>query len=280
MCIRGEYIMGNNRIEFTKKTKQLLCDSVSGHCSICGKCTTWVDESPLKKENIGEAAHIEAASEGGPRYNPAQSDEQRASFYNGIWVCSNCHAEIDSNVVKFDVAYLQYLKHRAMQLAKRNIDLSLKGDNQVELPHFKYAMISFFSNLYGLHESLHKFLKEIKKYVDNFFREYSSENMFITEYCFGIPKLINNLSVIREQLWETILPPISENVIKGRLYISDIFKKLEERYFKIIGDCPKQDIDWWAFFKRIKEKYSELEDINNKLLDEYKQQFEEFKKGI
>src|SRR5262249_33363116 len=45
--------------------------------------------------SIGEAAHLCAASPGGPRYDPAQSDSARTSVENGIWLCSNCADRVD-----------------------------------------------------------------------------------------------------------------------------------------------------------------------------------------
>lgn len=45
--------------------------------------------------NIGEAAHICAASPGGPRYDPNQSQEERDGIDNLILLCRNCHRKID-----------------------------------------------------------------------------------------------------------------------------------------------------------------------------------------
>ncbi len=40
---------------------------------------------------IGQVCHIEAAEKGGERYNPKQTEEQRASFENLILLCANHH---------------------------------------------------------------------------------------------------------------------------------------------------------------------------------------------
>lgn len=63
--------------------------------------------------NIGEAAHITAASPGGPRYDVGISSEDRASFTNGIWLCRSCAARIDRDVKGFPVAKLQRWKQQA-----------------------------------------------------------------------------------------------------------------------------------------------------------------------
>lgn len=46
---------------------------------------------------IGKAAHITAAAEGGPRYDPNLSQEARKSISNGIFLCSSCADMIDKN---------------------------------------------------------------------------------------------------------------------------------------------------------------------------------------
>lgn len=48
--------------------------------------------------NIGVAAHIAAASAGGPRFDPAMTPEERSSIDNGIWLCQTCSRLIDSDV--------------------------------------------------------------------------------------------------------------------------------------------------------------------------------------
>ncbi|MBR6983923.1 MAG: hypothetical protein IKH75_10450 [Ruminococcus sp.] len=202
----------NNRNDFPASVKQMLCLSVSGHCSICGTCTTWVDGGTTKKENIGEAAHIEAAAEGGPRYNPYQTEEQRASFDNGIWLCSNCHTIIDSNPDHYTVGLLRAYKANAMRIAKSNISESLKGEGKVKVQDFTPAMLSYYSMLYGIQESLHNSITEINKFADDLFREYQTENMFYNHYAFESSvcslTLFPNLSLIKTDLWANKIPPL------------------------------------------------------------------------
>jgi hypothetical protein len=51
--------------------------------------------------DVGVAAHITAASPGGPRFDPNLSDKERASATNGIWLCQNCAKLIDNDVAQF-----------------------------------------------------------------------------------------------------------------------------------------------------------------------------------
>lgn len=51
--------------------------------------------------SIGVAAHIAAASAGGPRYDPAMPPEERSSIDNGIWLCQTCSRLIDTDVASY-----------------------------------------------------------------------------------------------------------------------------------------------------------------------------------
>jgi hypothetical protein len=55
------------------------------------------DEDETKYLYLGKAAHITAAANGGPRYDPNMSPEERRSISNGIFLCSNCADLIDKN---------------------------------------------------------------------------------------------------------------------------------------------------------------------------------------
>ena len=52
---------------------------------------------------IGVAAHIKAASVGGPRYDSKQTPEERSSEQNGVWVCQTHGKMIDDNSGKYSV---------------------------------------------------------------------------------------------------------------------------------------------------------------------------------
>lgn len=58
---------------------------------------------------IGEICHIEAAEPGGERFNPNQSNAERASFANLLLMCHDHHVQTD-NVEKFDVARMRRIK--------------------------------------------------------------------------------------------------------------------------------------------------------------------------
>lgn len=60
--------------------------------------------------NLGVAAHICAASPGGPRYDASQTPAQRSSIDNAIWLCQRCATEIDRDAARYTVAILREWK--------------------------------------------------------------------------------------------------------------------------------------------------------------------------
>lgn len=102
------------RDNFNKSVKELLAKRVAYICSNPNcRCLTI---GPKRQKNgsisIGVAAHITAASEGGPRYKK-MSQNERTSYENGIWLCQNCSKIIDSDTDKYTVELLNDWKLKA-----------------------------------------------------------------------------------------------------------------------------------------------------------------------
>lgn len=144
----------NKRDDFTQQTKDKLCERVGGKCSNpnCRKETKGPHSDPRKSVSIGVAAHITAASEGGPRYDPNMSSEERRSIENGIWLCSTCAKMIDSDAD----AYPAELLHEWKKVAE---DEQIRIINQGEI----------FLTKKALSKSSRKMMayREIKKALDN-----------------------------------------------------------------------------------------------------------------
>ncbi|MEO7485732.1 MAG: hypothetical protein ABIU77_01470, partial [Ferruginibacter sp.] len=66
-----------------------------------------------KTLSIGVAAHLTAASVGGPRYDETLTQEERTDIENGIWLCQNCSTLIDRDEIKFTVDLLKEWKSDA-----------------------------------------------------------------------------------------------------------------------------------------------------------------------
>lgn len=97
------------RDEFTQKVKTTLAQRVNYLCSnpACHAFTSGPHSDDDKPLILGIAAHICAASRGGPRYNRTQTSEDRKSAANGIWLCDRHAREIDSDQSRFPASLLR-----------------------------------------------------------------------------------------------------------------------------------------------------------------------------
>jgi hypothetical protein len=100
------------RDDFKEKIKQTLAQRVNGHCSnpSCRTHTSAPQKNPAKAVNIGVAAHISAATRGGPRFDETMTTQQRSSIENGIWLCQNCAKLIDNDTLRFSSLHLRKWK--------------------------------------------------------------------------------------------------------------------------------------------------------------------------
>lgn len=101
------------RDEFSQPIRNLLAERVGWGCSICRKPTSGPNTDPQQVTRIGKAAHITAASPGGPRWDENITNEERSSAANGIWCCSDCATIIDRDVLLFPAKRLRQLKEEA-----------------------------------------------------------------------------------------------------------------------------------------------------------------------
>ena len=88
------------RDDFSEAVKTALGKRASYVCSNpdCRALTIAPADSDASKVlYIGKAAHICAASAGGPRYDPNMSSDQRKAIENAIFLCSSCAEMIDRN---------------------------------------------------------------------------------------------------------------------------------------------------------------------------------------
>lgn len=110
--------------DFPIPVKELLAKRVAQRCSNpgCGHPTSGPQDDPAKAVNVGVAAHITAASAGGPRYDAAMDPGQRRSADNGIWLCQTCAKLIDNDELRYPVAKVREWKARAEATAAKNLE--------------------------------------------------------------------------------------------------------------------------------------------------------------
>ncbi len=115
------------RDDFTKETQRIIAARAGYRCSnpTCGRLTAKAHpENPSQAMSVGVAAHIEAASPGGPRYNHTQVPEERKAPENGIWLCQSCSRQIDVAQTAFSVETLRTWRSYAEQWAAREASAS------------------------------------------------------------------------------------------------------------------------------------------------------------
>lgn len=99
---------------FDERTIRLLAEKAGYICSYpqCRMVTTYPHGEMASEVsgNIGQAAHITAASPGGPRYDASLTHEQRSDVSNGIWMCYSHAKLIDSEKCVYSVDKLRKWK--------------------------------------------------------------------------------------------------------------------------------------------------------------------------
>lgn len=105
-----------------------------------------------KNKFIAQVCHIEAASEGGERFNPEGNDEHRRSYENLLILCYPHHIETD------DVE--EYPANRLQQIKRDHEQLFLKSDFKIdesELTKLSYEMEKYWSDIDRLNKLDHIF---------------------------------------------------------------------------------------------------------------------------
>jgi hypothetical protein len=103
------------RDDFSEEVKRIIAARAGYRCSraACRALTSGPQVDPSKALNIGVAAHITAASPGGPRYDPSLTSEERRSANNAIWLCQNCGKLVDNDQARFTEGELMQWKRSA-----------------------------------------------------------------------------------------------------------------------------------------------------------------------
>jgi hypothetical protein len=112
--------MPKKRDNFSPATKRSLADRVAWKCSYpnCNVVTIGPSQKSTKSvTRLGDAAHIHAAAEKGPRFDLHMSEEARKSIDNGIWMCTHHARLIDYEDKEFSADTLRKWKFEAENTA-------------------------------------------------------------------------------------------------------------------------------------------------------------------
>lgn len=173
--------------DFTKETIRNLYRSTGGYCSICGRQTIARDPETKKYLCNGEAAHICGKNRTAARHDELKTKEELKSFENGIWVCRNCHYEIDRNYSKYPSEDLKEMK---MNAEKRSYLLYMKNIDMIETTDYQKFTISKFNEFqkclihYALTKGYNKTTFDLQEYdywdfEDEIFKIYGKRVPFI-----------------------------------------------------------------------------------------------------
>lgn len=112
------------RDDFKEEVKRTLALRAGTKCSNpnCRRSTFGPRTEHNQSVNIGVAAHIHAASEGGARYDKNMLNEDRASISNGIWLCQSCAKLIDNDEKRYSPQMLREWKASAEESAIRALE--------------------------------------------------------------------------------------------------------------------------------------------------------------
>ncbi|MDD4031640.1 MAG: HNH endonuclease [Bacteroidales bacterium] len=109
--------MGYKARNYTDQTIKKLFGLSGNLCAFPGCNNRLLNDKNALDSNI---CHIEAANEGGERYNPNMTDEQRADYENLILLCRQCHDKTNDESV-YTVEALKEMKriHESNYLNQR-----------------------------------------------------------------------------------------------------------------------------------------------------------------
>ena len=121
------------RDDFPLPVKETLAKRVGFRCSnpACRRPTSGPQDDPGKAVNVGVAAHITSAAEGGPRYNFALTSEERKAGINGIWLCQSCAKLVDNDELRYTIEILQRWKTISETAALRALESSSPEDKEL-----------------------------------------------------------------------------------------------------------------------------------------------------
>lgn len=119
------------RDNFSTKVIRQLRTRVAHRCSNpeCRVPTVAAGVRPDAVTSIGVAAHIHAASVGGPRYCAEMTTQERTSIENGIWLCSACSIKIDRDVERYSAELLREWRVKADDQAVQELGKPLPSAN-------------------------------------------------------------------------------------------------------------------------------------------------------
>lgn len=169
------------RHEFSEGVRRKIAQRAMYICSnpAC-LCVTGYDNSEGKPRSIAEGAHIEAASENGPRSSAGMAGTA-GKEENGIWLCRICHALVDQDPSRYSARLLKRWKKDHVEILRGIVGKDLEAA------------------LLGLkgHRRYHEEMREFISFLES--RRVLYEG-FDSEFP---PRVLESLNLIRERIVQT-----------------------------------------------------------------------------
>lgn len=150
------------RLNPTVETKRALYLLSGNLCAFPGCNHRMIDEN---HNFIGEICHIQAANEGGERFNPNQTDEERRNISNLILLCPT-HHKITDDVNQFTVDILQVMKrNHENQFLHAQKDIGYLPDNYLN------SITIYPKNLFAItevNEYYNDYFSDVLKFIQSF----------------------------------------------------------------------------------------------------------------
>lgn len=113
----------HSKRNYSDRTLKILWGRAVGRCAV-PSCRIELfadstDYDPIVV--IGDIAHIEAASDNGPRANQRTATKERDEYDNLILLCKNCHARLDGQKNSNTVEYIRQLRNNHEAWVRTNL---------------------------------------------------------------------------------------------------------------------------------------------------------------
>lgn len=262
--------------DFKRATKDKLAQTVAYRCSRpdCRIPTIGPKANNEDADSIGRAAHICAASPGGPRFEPILEAEQISSFDNGIWLCANHASEIDSDNPNYSVATLTGWKKQAIEAARleKGNKLPSKTDAVETLLVAKGTLIKAIPSMV---ENIHKASSLALEQLDSRFSvksSYINQREHLEIFANQNVAIQLNLKPKNPQEFaqnyfnwakhgDDLVVDASEIIVEG----SELFKEIFNQSGRLKIDAPKKDalVKLWIVLPDGREEH--FEDLPGKI---------------
>ncbi|MCX5693884.1 MAG: hypothetical protein NT014_01925 [Candidatus Omnitrophica bacterium] len=202
---------------------------------------------------ISKIAHIEAASEKGPRYNPNMTDDERRHFNNLILLCDEHHSIIDNmeNESKYSVSMLKEWKRNHERkllhnkLCTKNSLLKIAIDAISNIDFESSERRSDISIAFNIDDKIsYNAIKRNKPLIDEYKIFHSKLNELYKELeiqgSFKKDKLLRNIKTIYLKIKGKYVGNSPDPIVLIKQNADNIIEDIEQELSELIEKDPKR----------------------------------------